>query len=153
MLADKVIRPSSSPWSAPIWVVPKKLDASGKPKWCIVTDFRKLNEITISDCYPLPNIEEILDQLGHPVYFTTLDLASGFHQIKMKKEDIPKTAFSTHNGHFEYLKMPFGLKNAPSTFQRIMNFTLQGLIGKICFVYLDDIIIFSRKPRRSPQPP
>lgn len=143
MLKDGIIRNSASPWNAPIWIVPKKLDQSGIKKWRIVVDYRKLNEMTISDCYPIPNIEEILDQLGHSIYFSTLDLASGFHQIRVKQEDIPKTAFSTHDGHYEYLKMPFGLKNAPSTFQRIMNQTLYGLIGKICFVYLDDIIIFS----------
>jgi hypothetical protein len=143
MLKDGIIRPSMSPWNAPIWVVPKKVDASGKQKWRIVTDFCKLNDVTIADCFPIPLIDKILDQLGHSIYFTTLDLASGFHQIKMRKEDIPKTAFSTHTGHYEYLKMSFGLRNAPSTFQQIMNQTLQGLIGKYCFVYLDDIIIFS----------
>lgn len=102
MLNDGVIRPSTSPWSSPLWVVPKKKDASGKIKWRVVIDYRKLNDITIGDAYPLPNISDILDQLGNSKYFSTLDLASGFHQIKMNPRDIPKTAFSTPTGLYEY---------------------------------------------------
>lgn len=143
MLQDGIIRPSSSPWSSPIWVVPKKLDASGQRKWRIVVDYRKVNEKTITDRYPLPNITDILDKLGRCNYFTTLDLASGFHQIEMHPNSIQKTAFSVENGHFEYLRMPFGLKNAPSTFQRVMDNVLKELQNKICLVYMDDIIIFS----------
>lgn len=143
MLDQKVIRLSNSPWSAPLWVVPKKTDASGKKKWRIVIDYRKLNEVTIGDSFPLPNICEILDQLGHSKYFTTLDLASGFHQINVKEEDRSKTAFSTANGHYEFCRMPFGLKNAPATFQRAMNHVLAGLIGEKCFVYLDDVVIYA----------
>lgn len=143
MLNDGIIQPSNSPWSSPIWIVPKKQDASGKQKWRIVVDYRKLNEKTIDDRYPLPNISDILDKLGRSQYFTTLDLASGFHQIEMSPEDIPKTAFSVEHGHYEYLRMPFGLKNAPSTFQRAMDDVLKGLQGHICLVYMDDIIIFS----------
>ncbi len=143
MIEQQIIQASYSPWNAPIWVVPKKLDASGKQKWRVVIDYRKLNEVTIADKYPIPNIDEILDHLGNSRIFTTLDLASGFHQIPVKIEHRLKTAFSTHQGHFEFLKMPFGLKNAPSTFQRIMNQSLSGLIGTECLVYLDDIIIYS----------
>lgn len=143
MLDQNIIQPSSSPWSSPIWVVPKKLDASGKQKWRIVIDYRKLNDITIGDSYPLPNITDILDKLGHSIYFTTLDLASGFHQIELDPKDIPKTAFNTPYGHYEFLRMPFGLKNAPATFQRAMDSVLQGLQGERCFVYLDDIVIFA----------
>ncbi len=143
MLSQQIIQPSYSPWNAPIWIVPKKLDSSGKQKWRIVIDYRKLNEITIDDKYPIPNIEEILDHLGQTKIFTTLDLASGFHQISVAVEHRQKTAFSTHQGHFEFLKMPFGLKNAPATFQRIINQTLSGLIGTESFVYLDDIVIYS----------
>lgn len=143
MLSQGIIRPSTSPWSSPIWIVPKKLDSSGKRKWRIVIDYRKLNEKTIDDKYPLPNITEILDKLGRANYFTTLDLASGFHQIEIDKQDIPKTAFSALNGLFEFERMPFGLKNAPSTFQRVMDNVLRGLNNEICMTYLDDIVIFS----------
>lgn len=143
MIDQKIIRPSTSPWSSPIWVVPKKLDASGKQKWRVVIDYRKLNDVTIGDSYPLPNITDILDKLGHSVYFTTLDLASGFHQIELDSKDIPKTAFNTPYGHYEFLRMPFGLKNAPATFQRAMDSVLCGLQGERCFVYLDDIVVFA----------
>lgn len=143
MLGQGIIRHSNSPYSAPIWIVPKKLDASGKPKFRLVVDYRKINDITISDKFPIPNIDEILDKMGRAMYFSTLDLAKGFHQIEVHPEDIPKTAFSTSSGHYEWLRMPFGLCNAPATFQRLMNQVLAEHIGKICFVYLDDIIIFS----------
>lgn len=114
----------------------------GKLSWRLVIDYRKLNEITIDDRYPLPNINEILDKLGKCQYFTTLDLAKGFHQIEIQEQDIHKTAFSIENGHYEFLRMPFGLKTAPATFQRLMNNVLKEFINKICLVYLDDIIIF-----------
>lgn len=143
MLQQGIIRPSESPWSSPIWVVPKKADASGKKKWRVVVDFRKVNLKTIDDRYPLPNITDILDKLGKCQYFSTLDLASGFHQIEMHPDDIQKTAFNVENGHYEYLRMPFGLKNAPATFQRVMDNILKDLINKSCFVYMDDIVIFS----------
>lgn len=143
MLEQGIIRQSYSPWSSPVWIVPKKMDASGKKKWRLVIDYRKLNEKSISDRYPIPNITEILDKLGKCMYFSTLDLASGFHQIEMDPRDIPKTAFSVDGGHYEYLRMPFGLKNAPSTFQRIMDNILKDLIGTSCLVYLDDIIVYS----------
>lgn len=143
MLESGIIRPSSSPYSAPIWIVPKKEDASGTKKWRLVVDYRKLNEATIDDRYPIPNIDEILDKLGKSMYFTTLDLAKGFYQIEVDETDIHKTAFSVEGGHYEFLRMPFGLKTAPATFQRLMNNVLKDHIGKICLVYLDDIIIFS----------
>lgn len=143
MLEQGIIRPSQSAWSSPIWVVPKKADASGKTKWRIVVDFRKLNEKTIDDKYPIPNIADILDKLGNCQYFSTLDLASGFYQVEMAPEDIPKTAFNVEHGHFEFLRMPMGLKNSPSTFQRVMDNVLRGLQNVICLVYLDDLVIFS----------
>ncbi|XP_048515211.1 uncharacterized protein LOC105692809 [Athalia rosae] len=135
---------SSSPYNSPVWVVPKKTDASGAKKWRIVIDFRKLNEKTVGDAYPLPNIIDILDQLGSAKYFSTFDLASGFHQIPMHPNDSAKTAFSTPHGHYQYNRMPFGLKNAPSTFQRLMDQILAGLQGNEIFVYLDDIVIYAR---------
>lgn len=143
MLKQKIIQPSTSPWSSPLWVVPKKLDASGERKWRIVIDYRKLNDVSIGDVFPIPNIEEILDQLGHSKYFSTLDLASGFHQIPMRVSDREKTAFTTPLGHYEFKRMPFGLKNAPATFQRLMNSVLSGLQGIECFVYLDDIVVYA----------
>lgn len=145
MLDQGIIRPSTSAWSAPIWVVPKKADASGKTKWRLVVDFRKLNEKTIDDKYPIPNLTDILDKLGKCQYFTTLDLASGFYQVEMHPSDIHKTGFSVADGqgHFEFLRMPMGLKNSPSTFQRVMDSVLRGLQNVICIVYLDDILVFS----------
>lgn len=143
LLDQKIIRDSNSPFSAPIWIVPKKADASGRQKYRLVIDYRKLNQKSVDDKFPLPNITDILDKLGKAQYFTTLDLANGFHQIEMEEQDIAKTAFSTDTGHYEYLRMPFGLKNAPATFQRVMNNILRGLQNETCFVYLDDIIICS----------
>lgn len=143
MLKQGIIRPSVSPYSSPLWVVKKKQDASGEEKYRVVVDYRDLNSKTIGDAYPLPNIEEILDQLGHSKYFSTLDLASGFHQIEMKESDIHKTAFSTPTGHYEFTRMPFGLKTAPACFQRMMSLALTGLQGLQCYVYLDDIVIYA----------
>lgn len=147
MLDQNIIRPSTSPWNAPVWVVPKKIDASGKQKWRIVIDYRRLNDVTVSEVYPLPLITDILDQLGHSNYFSTLDLSSGFHQVLLHPKDTEKTAFSVTtnsiSGQFEFTRMPFGLKNAPATFQRMMNIVLSGLQGLHCYIYLDDCIIYS----------
>ena len=143
MLEQGIIRHSVSPWTSPVWIVPKKMDFSGQKKWRLVIDYRKLNEKTIDDRYPIPNITDILDKLGRCNYFSTLDLASGFHQIEVEASDIPKTAFNVENGHYEYLRMPFGLKNAPSTFQRVIDNVLREHIGLRCFIYMDDIIVFS----------
>lgn len=141
LLKQNIIRESNSPWSCPVHIVPKKADASGKVKWRLVIDYRRLNDKTIEDKYPLPNINDILDRLGRAQYFTTLDLASGYHQVEMHSSDIEKTAFSTERGHYEFLRMPFGLKNAPSTFQRLMDSVLRGISNAM--TYLDDVIIFS----------
>jgi hypothetical protein len=143
MLKDEIIQPSQSAWNFPILVVPKKLDASGKRKWRICVDFRKLNDVTVGDSFPIPNIQDILDRLGRARYFSALDCASGYYQVPVAEEDRVKTAFSTATSHFEFLKMPFGLKSAPSTFQRLMNRVFLGLIGTRCFVYLDDIVLFA----------
>jgi len=110
MLKDDIIQPSTSPWNSPILVIPKKVDASGKQKWRIVVDFRRLNEATIGDNFPIPLISEILDTLGNSKYFSTIDCASGFLQIPVKLEDRPKTAFSAAYGHYEYKRMPMGLR-------------------------------------------
>lgn len=143
LLKDDIIRPSSSPYNAPIVLVPKKMDNSGKQKWRMAVDMRRLNDVTIGDSYPLPNITEIIDQLGNSKYYTALDLAAGYYQIPVKEGDKQKTAFSTSDGHYEFNCMPFGAKGAPAVFQRLMNKVLAGLIGNICLVYLDDIVVYS----------
>lgn len=143
MLGDGIIRPSSSPWNSPTLLVSKKSE-SGEPKWRLVIDYRKLNSITVKESFPLPNITDILDQLGNASYFSTLDLASGYHQLLMDDEDREKTAFSTDSNHYEWNRLPMGLVGASMTFQRLMNNILRGLIGRDCFVYLDDIVIYGR---------
>lgn len=144
LLRDGIIRPSRSPYNSPIWVVPKKDDSSGRKKYRMVVDFRKLNAITIADRYPIPEVGEVLSRLGGNKYFTVIDLKSGFHQIPLRKQDIEKTAFSVNNGKFEFTRLPFGLKNAPSIFQRALDDILRDYIGKTCYVYIDDIVIFSK---------
>lgn len=143
LFKKRIIRPSSSPYNSPLWIVPKKNDSLGRKKWRMVIDYRKLNEKSLADAYPLPNITEVLDQLGSAKYFSVLDLASGFHQIPVDEKDAPKTAFSTPHGHYEFVRMPFGLKNGPATFQRLMDNVLTGLQGNELFVYLDDIVIYA----------
>uniref|UniRef100_A0A1B6DY26 Reverse transcriptase domain-containing protein n=1 Tax=Clastoptera arizonana TaxID=38151 RepID=A0A1B6DY26_9HEMI len=142
MLNKGIIRPSTSPWSSPVVIVNKK-SPDGTPKYRFCVDYRALNAITHGDAYPLPNIVETLDCLNNSIYFTTLDLYSGFHQVKMVEEDIEKTAFSLPGCHYEFKNMPFGLCNAPATFQRLMDSILFGIKGEEALVYLDDIIVFS----------
>lgn len=142
MLKQGIIRESSSPYNSPLWIVPKKEDTFGNKQWRIVIDYRNLNDNTVADKYPIPNIENILDKLGKAQYFSTIDLAKGFHQTKVKSEHRQKTAFSTPFGHYEFVRMPFGLKKAPATFQRLMNSILRKYINKICIVYLEDILVF-----------
>ena len=143
LLDQDIIKPSMSPYNSPIWIVSKKPGPNGEFLWRVVIDFRDLNKKTVPDAYPIPNINEILDQLGGAKYFSVFDLASGFHQIPMKSEDAHKTAFSTPYGHYEFKRMPFGLCNAPATFQRLMDHTLTGLQGTEMFVYLDDIVLYA----------
>lgn len=143
LLEQEIIKPSKSPYNTPVWIVPKKADSKGNKRWRMVLDFRELNDKTVGDAYPLPNITEILDQLGGAKYFSVFDLASGFHQIRMHPDDSHKTAFSTPHGHYEFDRMPFGLKNAPATFQRLMDLVLTGMQGNEIFVYLDDIVLYS----------
>lgn len=138
-----IIRASNSPSNSPLWIVPKKADSKGNKKWRMVIDYRKLNEKTVGDAYPLVNITDILDQLGGAKYFSIFDLAKGFYQIPLDPESIPKTAFSGPFGHYEFTRMPFGLKTAPNTFQRLMDQVLSGLQGIELFVYMDDIIIYA----------
>ena len=132
------IEPSSSPFGAPILFVSKK---DGGLRMCI--DYRALNKVTIKNRYPLPRIDDLFDKLQGAKYFTSLDLAQGYHQIRIPDEDVPKTAFRTPLGHFQFKVLSFGLTNAPATFQAAMNKVFQHL-GKFCLVYLDDILIFSK---------
>ena len=110
----------------------------------MVVDYRKLNQKTIADRYPMPEINYVIDQLKGHQYFTTLYLASGFYQIRMRPCDIEKTAFSINNGKYEFLRMPFGLKNGPAIFQRVIDDVLRSEIGKTCYVYMDDVIVFGK---------
>lgn len=137
-----IIRPSKSPWNAPVLCIPKKTDEKGIKKIRIVVDFRALNLITKPFVYPIPNINEILDDLGENCFFSTLDLKSGFYQVPIHPNDAAKTAFSTPKGHFEFTRMPMGLRNSPSTFQRLMNTVLYEIGDVKAIVYLDDIIVF-----------
>ena len=127
-----------------MWVVLKKADPQGNRRWRMVIDYCLLNEKTVGVAYPLPNITDILDQLGGSKYFTELDLAAGFHQIEVEPKDRYKTAFSTPFGHFEFIRMPFGLRNAPATFQRLMDRVFSGLQGIELFIYMDDIVIYAK---------
>jgi len=141
---EGVIAPSESPWNAPLLVVSKKPDVNGNVKYRVCVNFRRLNDVTIGDAFSLPNIVNILDQLERSWYYSALDLAQGYHQIPMKPSDCEKTAFSTDKELFEHLRIPFGLKGASGTFQRLMNKVLPGLNGLKAFVYLDDIIIYAK---------
>lgn len=144
LLKDGIIRKSSSPYNSPVHVVKKKgVDPNNNPNLRMVIDFRKLNEKTIPDRYPIPDTSVILANLGKSTFFTTLDLKSGFHQILLSEKDRQKTAFNVNNGKYEFCRLPFGLRNAPSIFQRTIDDVLREWIGKCCYVYMDDIIIYS----------
>ena len=136
MMSKQIIKPSTSPWASPIVLVRKK---DGTLRFCV--DYRKLNALTRKDAYPLPRIDDALDTLAGSKWFTTLDLISGYWQVEVSDEDREKTAFCTPDGLFEFNVMPFGLCNAPATFQRLMDAVLAGLQWNSCLVYLDDVII------------
>jgi hypothetical protein len=138
MLDDGLIRRSAGAWTAPIFFVKKK---GGELR--MVIDYRKLNDMTIKDAYPLPLIDDVLGSLGGATVFSTLDAASGFWQVGMDEGSVEKTGFTTKFGTFEFMVMPFGLTNAPSTFQRLMTSVLGSCIGVFAMVFIDDIIIYS----------
>ena len=136
---SNMIRPSSSPWSSPVLFVEKK---DGSLRLCV--DYRALNAVTKPDATPIPRIDDNIDRLSGASVFSVIDLQSGFNQIPLDVDSIELTSFNTRYGQFEYLVMPFGLRNAPSTFQRVMNMVLRGLVDEICVVYLDDILVYSQ---------
>ncbi|KAL5007119.1 hypothetical protein ScPMuIL_015925, partial [Solemya velum] len=142
MLEQGIVSPSLSPWASPIVLVEKKHDTHKSYRFCV--DYRKLNKVTKVDAYPLPRIDDTIDVLSGSQYFSTLDLASGFWQMGLSEKAKEKTAFTTGYGLYHFNVLPFGLCNAPSSFERLMERVLSGLHWKICLIYIDDIIIYSQ---------
>ncbi|GFW41171.1 retrovirus-related Pol polyprotein from transposon 17.6 [Trichonephila clavipes] len=139
MKDNDILGPSSSPWSSPIVLVKKKEDST---RFCV--DYRRLNDVTKKDSYPLPRIDDTLDTLAGNTWFSTLDLKSGYWQVELQPGDKDKTTFTKRQGLWQFKVMPFGLCNAPATFERLMETVLGGLSYEACLDYLDDIIIVGR---------
>ena len=138
LLKQGSVRPSSSPWASPLLLITKR-DGTVRP----VIDYRAVNAVSKQDAFLLPRMQDCLDAVAGARIFSTLDITSAYNQVPVRKQDIPKTAFVTKHGLFEYTTMPFGLCGSTSTFQRLMELALNGLQWNICLIYLDDVIIFS----------
>ena len=138
MIAEGIVRPSTSPWASPITLQPKK---DGTIRFCV--DYRQLNAVTKKDAHPLPRIQDIFDSLQGATVFSICDAKSGYHQLGVAEDSVERTAFFTHHCLFEFLRMPFGLCNAPAVFQRAMQKVLGPLLGRCVMVYIDDIVIYS----------
>ncbi len=138
LLEQGFVRPSTSPWASPVLFASKK---DGGLRFCV--DYRAVNKMTTKNSYPLPRIDGILDEIGQAKFFSVIDLRSGYHQIRIAEEDIPKTAFNTRYGHYEYTVVPFGLSNAPASFMAVMNDVFRDYTSKFVCCYLDDILVYS----------
>ena len=138
LVSKGFVRPSTSPWGAPVLFVKKN---DGSLRLCI--DYRELNKVTIRNQYPLPQIDDLFDQLQGARVFSKIDLRSGYHQLKIWSKDVPKTTFKTRYGHYEFLVMPFGLTNAPAVFMDLMNRIFQPYLDQFVIIFIDDILIYS----------
>ena len=139
---DGIIEPSVSEYNSPILLVPKKsLPGQSDKRWRLVVDYRQINKKLIADKYPLPRIDDILDQLGRAKYFSCLDLMSGFHQIELDENSRDLTSFSTNEGSFRFTRLPYGIKVAPNSFQRMMSLAFSGLAPSQAFLYMDDLVV------------